>query len=186
MKTTPTDIHLAHLFYDILIAHAQAYPGKAIRYKDLIGTAKVAHPNDEAVQMSIPVSLGRRLELIVQFTRENQLPPLTCVVVNDTGRPGSSYKNIHGSWEADLDAVALYDWSAWAGRWNLFVEAEKKKTVPVKRRTDDAARQLVHKEFQAGNLPRLELPAKEQLVEFLKDGLPFEDAYAELLEMAQA
>lgn len=180
MKTTQTDVHLARVFYEILLDHAGTHPGKPIRYKEVLDRARRALPGDACVAGAIPVSIGRRLEVIVQFTREHGLPPLTCIVVNETGRPGESYKTVHGSWDADMEAVARYGWSDWRGKWDLYAETAHKAATPLKRRRDDIARQMVHEEYMAGRIPKLNLDAKEQLVELLKDGLSINGAWSEI------
>ncbi|MCV0439297.1 MAG: hypothetical protein K5880_11740 [Hydrogenophaga sp.] len=180
MKTTQTDIHLARVFYDILLDHARTHPGKPIRYKEVLDRACHAHPGDACVAGAIPVSIGRRLEVIVQFTREHELPPLTCIAVNESGRPGESYKTVLGSWDEDMETVARYGWSDWQGKWDLYVETAYKVATPLKRRRDDVARQLVHEEYVARRIPKLDLDAKEQLVELLRDGLSFRDAWSEI------
>lgn len=180
MTTTHTDIHLARVFYDILLGHAQSCPGEPIRYKEVLARARRYHPRDESVAGAIPVSIGRRLEVIVQFVREHGLPPLTCIAVNESGRPGGSYKTVHGSWEADMDEVARYAWSEWTGKWDTYTALAQKAATPLKRRRDETARQIVHAEYVAGRVPKLGQDVKEQLVELLKDGLSVNDAWLEI------
>lgn len=180
VKTTPTDVHLARFYYDILLEHASTNPGQAIRYKEVLDRTKRAHPNDEIVQSAIPVSMGRRLEVIVQFLGEHQLPPLTCLAVNESLQPGSSYRPVNGSWQADMEAVSRHDWSRWRGQWDRHVETARKAAVPLKRRKEQEARTLVHEAYVAGMIPKLSLALKEQLVERLREGLTVADAMAEL------
>lgn len=180
MTTTHTDIHLARVFYDILLDHAQSSPGVPIRYKDVLARARRDHPSDESVAGAIPVSIGRRLEVIVRFVRDHKLPPLTCIAVNETGRPGDSYKEMHGSWEADMDAVARFSWAQWKGSWDIYTEAARKAATPLKRRNEELARKIIHDEYVAGRIPKLGQDVKERLVELLKDGLPVNDAWLEI------
>jgi hypothetical protein len=180
VRTTPTDAHLARVYYDVLLDQARSNPGQAIRYKEVLDRAKRSHPQDEIVQSAIPVSMGRRLEVIVQFMREHQLPPLTCLAVNESRQPGASYRAVHGSWKADMAAVSTHDWSQWQGRWDTHVEAARKAALPVKRRKEQEARNLVHEAYLDQRVPKLTLDVKEQLVDLLRDGLSIEDAMAEL------
>jgi hypothetical protein len=180
VRTTPTDAHLAHIYYDVLLEHAHNHPGQAIRYKEVLDRAKRAHPNDEIVQSAIPVSMGRRLEVIVQFLREHQLPPLTCLAVNESLQPGASYRAVNGSWQADMEVVSGYDWLKWQGQWDRHLEAARKAAVPLKRRKEQEARNLVHEAYVAGQVPKLPQDLKEQLIELLREGLAVEDAMAEL------
>ncbi len=180
MKITTTDAHLARIFYSILIDHACNHPRLPIRYKRVLELARVAHPGDEVVQSAIPISMGRRLDVIVRFIQQHQLPPLTCLAVNESGHPGGSYRTVHGSWQADMDAVAAYDWAKWQGQWNIHIEATRKAAVPLKRRKEKEARELVHQSYLAGKVPRLEYAMKEQLVALIRDGFSIEDALPEL------
>jgi hypothetical protein len=113
---------------------------------------------------------------------EYRLPPLTSIVVNETGHPGRNYKRVHGSWKADMLAVANYNWSEWRDTWDQYMEAAAAKAAarPIKHRQEDAALRIIHDEYRAGRIPKLAADVKAQLVELLKDGLPFEDAWAEL------
>jgi hypothetical protein len=132
VKTTPTDAHLARIFYSVLIEQARSHPGQSVRYKELLNRAKRAHPNDEVVQSAIPIGIGRRLEVIVQFVRDHHLPPLTCLAVNESGHPGASYRPVNGSWQTDMDSVARYDWSEWQDRWDTHIDAVfQSKIQPV-------------------------------------------------------
>jgi len=180
VKTTPTDAHLARIFYSVLIEQARSHPGQSIRYKELLNRAKRAYPNDEVVQSAIPIGIGRRLEVIVQFVRDHHLPPLTCLAVNESGHPGASYRPVTGSWQTDMDSVARYDWAEWHDRWETHIDAVKKAATPLKRRTEKAALELVHQAFLAKQIPRVQQDVKAQLVELLKDGLSVEDAAREL------
>jgi hypothetical protein len=180
VRTTPTDAHLARIFYDILLEQAQHHPGQAIRYKEVLERARRSHPKDEVVQSAIPVSIGRRLEVIVQFMREHQLPPLTCLAVNESRQPGASYRPVNGSWQADMGAVSAHNWSQWRGKWDIHIERARKAALPLKRRKEQQARNLVHEAYLAQRVPRLSHDEKEQLVELLRDGLSVEDAMAEL------
>jgi hypothetical protein len=180
VKSTQTDAHLARIFYGVLLEQAKTSPGQSIRYKELLARARQVHPADEVVANAIPIGVGRRLEVIVQFAQAHRLPPLTCLAVNETGRPGTSYKPVNGSWQMDMDAVAAFEWTQWQDRWNEHVQAVRRSATPLKRRTDSQARELLYNEFRAGHVDKLALDAKEQLVELLRDGLDVNDALQEL------
>lgn len=79
-----------------------------------------------------------------------------------------------------MDAVAAYDWAKWQGQWNIHIEATRKAAVPLKRRKEKEARELVHQSYLAGKVPRLEYAMKEQLVALIRDGFSIEDALPEL------
>lgn len=180
MRTTPTDAHLARIFYAVLLNQARTNAGQCLRYKELLARARQTHPSDEVVVNAVPIGVGRRLEVIVQFAQAHRLPPLTCLAVNETGRPGASYKPVNGSWQADMDAVAAFDWTQWHDRWESHVQAVRRAATPLKRRGEAQARELLYQEFRAGRVGKLALDAKEQLVELLRDGLSFDDALQEL------
>lgn len=185
MRTTQSDAHLARIFYGVLLEQAKTSPGQSIRYKELLAQARQAHPSDDVVANAVPIGIGRRLEVIVQFSQEHRLPPLTCLAVNETGRPGTSYKPVSGSWQADMDAVAAFDWSQWQGRWENHVQALRRAATPLKRRTEAQARTLLYDEFRAGRVGKLAPNDKEQLVELLRDGLDVNEALQELQTPSQ-
>ncbi len=182
MKTTETDAHLARIYYDVLLDHAHLSPGAPIRYKELLDRAKRAHPLDDTVQSAIPVSMGRRLDVIARFVRTHGLPPLTCLAVNDQQYPGAGYTAAHGSWEKDMEAVAVNDWSGWKGQWHEHIEAISRAAVPRKRRKEDAARLLMHQAYVDGTVPKMDPGPREQLVALLMDGMGVDEAMAELAE----
>jgi hypothetical protein len=180
MKITTTDTHLAAIYYDVLLEHARTKPGKSIRYKEVLENARRLHPNDDTVAAAIPISIGRRLELIVEFVLQNQLPPLTCIAVNESGLPGPSYKVVNGSWQADMDAVAAHDWAKWKDKWDTYMRDAVKEAIKLKRRKEVDARQMVYDEYRAERVPQLSSAEKEQLVVLLMDGLSVEDAMQEI------
>lgn len=182
MRITSTDAHLAAVYYDVLLDHVRKAPGAPIRYKEVLERARAAHPSDSVVAAAVPVSMGRRLGVIADFVRQHGLPPMTCIVVNDSGRPGPSYRPVHGSWEADMEAVAAYDWGAWKGRWDIYVGAAKQAAVRFQRRTESEARQLVFNEYRAGRVPALSPDDKERLVDLLMQGLPVQEALQDALD----
>lgn len=79
-----------------------------------------------------------------------------------------------------MDAVAAYDWAKWQGQWDIHIEATRKAAVPLKRRKEKDARELVHQSYLEGKVPKLDHGMKEQLVELIRDGLSPEDAMLEL------
>lgn len=180
MKITTTDTHLAAIYYDVLLEHARIKPITAIRYKQVIKRARLLHPNDDIVASAIPVSIGRRLDLIVEFVRLNQLPPLTCIVVNETGKPGDNFKIVGESWEADMHAVAEHDWAVWKGKWDFYMQATNKGAIKLTRRKEKIALEMVHDEYRAGKIPKLSDAKKVQLVTLLMDGLSMDDAVQEI------
>lgn len=180
MKITTTDTHLAAIYYDVLLEHARTKPGESIRYREVIEHARLLHPNDDIAAAAIPLSIGRRLELIVEFVRQNQLPPLTCIVVNETGKPGESFKVVGESWEADMKAVAEHDWAEWKGKWDFYIQSTNKAAIKLTRRKESVALEMVHDEYRAGKIPKLSDAKKAQLVTLLIEGLSVDDAVQEI------
>lgn len=179
-KITTIDVHLAQVFYEVLLDHARAAPGRSLRYKEALRRAKTIHVDDDVVQSAVPVSMGRRLDVIVQFVKEHQLPPLTCLAVNETGLPGASYKPVNRTWQADLDAVAAFDWAPWQGRWNLHVAKEMKSVRPFQRRKEEDASQMIFESFKAGQIRRLDPSERVEFVKLLMTGIDLRDAAEDL------
>jgi hypothetical protein len=131
LNITETDLALAAALYPILVERARQTPARAMTYGALIDEAKVRFPNNEVVQNAIPVSLGRRLDVVRMFLNKEALPDLTVLVVNaGTGEVGSAFG-------ADPDKVraevAAFDWSAVAEEFDLHISGLRKEIAVTKR-----------------------------------------------------
>lgn len=109
MQLTFGDIDVGIKLVDALARHAATKGGAPIGYADLLTLARLLHPKDAAVDRAVPVGLGMKLRFVEDFCRSNDFPNLACLAVSPaTMRPRQGYK---GDWEADLRAVAAFDWA---------------------------------------------------------------------------
>lgn len=124
MNVTEIDIAIAEALYPVLVECARSEPIRTLTYGDLIATAKSRQPDDHPVQNAIPVSLGRRLDVIRLFIAEQKLPNLTSLIVNaDTGEVGSAF----GLNAVEARAqVAAFDWNAVSDQFSLKLAGLKK------------------------------------------------------------
>lgn len=109
--------------------HAGARQGAPIAYADLLTLTRLLHPKDAAVDRAVPVGLGMKLRFVEDFCRANGFPNLACLAVNPASmRPRKDYV---GDWDADLRAVAGFDWPAvgLAARLAAFA-VDARATVP--------------------------------------------------------
>ncbi|MET0983642.1 MAG: hypothetical protein ABWY02_16170 [Telluria sp.] len=105
-----SDIDVGLKLVDALARQASTRGGAPIAWADLLTLTRLLHPKDAAVDRAVPVGLGRKLRFVEDFCRANGFPNLACLAVNPaTMRPGKSYE---GDWEADVRAVAAFDWPA--------------------------------------------------------------------------
>ena len=179
MNITETDLAVAATLYPILVEAARQTPLRALTYGALVNEAKDRFPNDEAVQNVIPVSLGRRLDVVRMFLNKQALPDLTVLVVNaGTGEVGSAFG-------ADPDKVraevAAFDWSAVAEEFDLHISGLRKRIEATKRPkiSRDAAKQMM---FEYGRDHRATLPKdiglkREAIIELICAGNSVADAF---------
>jgi hypothetical protein len=115
---------VAAAIYPILVECARKSPARTMTYGALANEAKLRLPNDEAVQKAIPVSLGRRLDVVRMFLDRESLPDLTVLVVNaGTGEVGSAFGANPDKVRAE---VAAFDWSTVAEEFDLHISGLRK------------------------------------------------------------
>ncbi|MFC5462681.1 hypothetical protein [Massilia niabensis] len=89
------------------------------------------HPKDAAVDRAVPVGLGMKLRFVEDFCRANEFPNLACLAVNPaTMRPREGYQ---GDREADLRAVAAFDWAGAGVETRLAAFANEARAAVPKR-----------------------------------------------------
>ena len=174
---TSLDVHLASRYFPILVRYAKAR--KMVFYGDLVEEAKLLYQDDTNVQNAIPVSTGRRLDVVRLFTQEHKLLDLTALVINrGTLEVGDRFPK-------GEDPVAIrkqifnYDWNAVSTEFEGFVVAKATEIKPRKMRKESEARQIswdfyvVNKSF----LPSKILLQKDFIIDLLKEGFSAEEAY---------
>ena len=71
-NVTTIDLEVASVYYPILIAKAKSR--STVTYGELVQLAKGLHPDNTIIQKTIPVSIGRRLDVVRIFTNKLNLP----------------------------------------------------------------------------------------------------------------
>lgn len=77
----------------------------------MVNQSKALHPNDPIVQKAIPVSTGRRLDVVRMFTKNAKSPDLTSLVVNKVkGECGDGFTRSFNP-EKVRDKFQRHNWS---------------------------------------------------------------------------
>lgn len=179
MNVTESDLTVASAFYPILVECARQSPPRKVTYGELIALARERFPKVEAVQSAIPVSAGRRLDVVRMFLNKERLPDLTSLVVNaSTGEVGEAFG---ANPERARDQVASFDWSAVATEFDLHIaDLRRKVAARAKPRIErDEAKRLMsayYREHRA-KLPKEITARREAIIELIQGGSTPEDAF---------
>ena len=123
MTFTKTDIALAEVYFPILVDCA--IRRQTITYKNLVGQAQGRHPSLIEVQNAIPVSTGRRLDVVKYFCETLGLPDTAGLVVNgQTDEPGGRYDKRHIAVEVQQEAFD-FDWHSKSPEFATYIVAQK-------------------------------------------------------------
>ena len=179
MNITETDLAIASALYSVLVGYVREAPERRLTYGALLDDAKGRFRNNDAIQMAIPVSLGRRLDVVRMFLNEQKLPDLTSLVVNaGTGEVGSAFG---GDPEQVRAEVAAFDWSTISEDFNLHIEGLRKAIVararPKLKR--EAAKKAMFDYYQANAsaLPKDIKDQRDLIIQLLCEGLPAAEAF---------
>ena len=190
---TAYDIVLSTIYLPILIQVAQSK--KTITYGDLVQTAKELHPDNDYVQRSIPVTAGRRLNVLRQILRDNNLPDLSSLVVSaSSGDAGDAY-HLHA--ETERKKVYDTDWDAHASiidsEWVKypyneidFSEIKRREPKPKPPTRDELKR--INYDYWVENknqFPKWFRKKREELLDLLLQGYPVEECYKKVLDRGE-
>ena len=122
---TLADIELAKVYFEILVGLAKSNKGQTIEYGELVKLAKEKNPGNAFVDGAIPVSMGRRLDALREFTKLHKLPDLSALVVNKA--TGTNGKGFLRSFDGDAvrEQIAAFDWSSVQPDFEHFIANEK-------------------------------------------------------------
>lgn len=179
---TETDLKLAEAFYPVLIEVAHARD--TITYGELLERAKRIATDEPQVQRAIPVSTGRRLDVVRAFTQRLGYPDLTSLVINaSTHECGSGFTKSFDPVQARAQ-VADFDWdSAQAQFKSYLVESAqelRRARKPKPRRIDaTSAAQAMYDYYRANRerLPRDIRKFRERIIANIRQGLDVPDAF---------
>jgi len=182
---TLNDVQLAAIYYPILIELARNK--RCISYGELISRAKELHPNTEYVQRAIPVSTGRKLDVVRLFISESGLPDVTSLILNKSmGECGNGVTE-HFDPIKQRKEVFAYDWTMIFDKFDLYIKAaeEKVKTVKAssKKATETISRQYAmamtvqyYKENKA-KFPSSITKRRDDIIDLILNDYEVEKAY---------
>ncbi|AOZ08582.1 hypothetical protein [Cupriavidus malaysiensis] len=177
MTFTKTDIALAEVYFPILVDCA--IRRQTITYKNLVGQAQGRHPSLIEVQNAIPVSTGRRLDVVKYFCETLGLPDLAGLVVNgQTDEPGGRYDKRHIAVEVQQEAFD-FDWHSKSPEFATYIVAQRKLVTPlVKRKPEEAGKlryayYIAHKDELPANIADF----RDAIDSLLVEGYEPEDAF---------
>jgi predicted DNA-binding ribbon-helix-helix protein len=186
MQFTETDLKLGQVYWDLLVRLAKEERGRDVQYAHLIAMAKEAHPDKAAVQNAIPVSIGRRLDVVHWFCEQNRLPDLACLAVGKAGMPGERYLK-HTDWYKAMAEVRAFDWTNVSLQFDDAVKVQKEAIRSRPKRTEDEALAEDYAHYTANKVlyvTPFSAKAKSYFVKLLREGLDAEEAFKQTLSCA--
>lgn len=175
-NVTTIDLEVASLYYPILIGKAKS--GSTVTYGELVQSAKDLHPDNTTIQKTIPVSIGRRLDVVRMFTNERNLPDVTSLVINASTNVPSQPRLI-----VVQSSVFAFDWTNIKAEFDGFIERTKIAIKPRKKVKENEALQLMSEHYQAnkGTLPANVRERRELIIELIMEGFSAEDAFSQAM-----
>jgi len=179
LKITETDLAIAAALYPVLVDCARQTPVRKLTYGALLDEAKVRFPTNDAIQRAIPISLGRRLDVVRMFLSEQKLPNLTSLVVSaDTGEVGSAFG---ANPEQVRTEVAAFDWRAVSEEFDLHIDGLRKNIATLARRkiSREAAKKEMSDYYLAhsATMPKDISNKRESIIALLCDGMSAQEAF---------
>lgn len=172
---TKLDVYLAKVYAEVLLMCA--VEKRTTTYLGLINAAKQMYPQDNQLANAIPVSTGRRLDVIRVYTLENKLPDLTALVVSSvTDKLGS----LGPQDPAILKQVRDFDWRGITISFdNIPFETNPRNSQQKRRNTRTAALQQMSDYYKANkaNLPLDIAKHRDQIVDLILTGCEPEQAF---------
>jgi hypothetical protein len=183
MPVTLTDIELASAYYPILIDLAKKK--QTVSYGELVNLAKNKNPDKAVVRNAIPVSAGRRLEVVRLFTTQKCLPDITALVVNgNAGECGDSYL-AHFDAEAIREDIYEYDWEGVSSEFNLYLTTIRPSESRTSR-SRGSARKLMAEHYRQHRNDYFDNIAdhRELIIGQLMEGYAVEECFEPFLRKA--
>ena len=181
VNVTQVDLALATAYFPILVQMAQAK--ETLTYSQLVEKAKQMYPQNELVHSAIPVSTGRRLDVVRAFTQDFGCPDLSSLVVSKgSGECGSGFTRSFNP-EAIREDVFNFNWSSLKANFDGFVTTTADRIKPKVRVKPEMARKLMsdyylaHKDEFSPEIREF----REYLIEIISEGVSVEDAFADCL-----
>lgn len=179
---TPNDLTLASAYFPLLVEVAK--DRGLITYSMLVEQAKIAYPKNTVVQNAIPVSTGRRLDVVRLFTRERNYPDLTSLVVGKgSGECGVGFTRSFDP-ETVRKQVYEFDWSEVKTNFEGFLSTTEVKLKPRKRLKRKEALEAMFEYFAShrNDLPSEIRDYREYLLEAIEEGIDVADAFNDCIQ----
>lgn len=174
---TLNDVQLGAIYYPILIDLARHK--HCLTYGELVNRAKEMHPDIEYVQRAIPVSTGRKLDVVRLFTSERDLPDVTSLIINKSvGECGNGVTE-HFDPVKLRDEVFAYDWSTVSDDFDMYIETVEQKATPQVKLSRSDAMQMTIDYFKVNrtNLPKAISQHRDDIINLILEGYETEDAF---------
>ncbi|CAM4206176.1 hypothetical protein VINE108521_13220 [Vibrio neonatus] len=174
---TLNDVQLAAIYYPILINIARHK--HCLTYGELVTQAKELNPDVEYVQRAIPVSAGRKLDVVRLFTSERGLPDVTSLIINKTmGECGNGVSE-HFNPVKLREEVFAYDWTSVSEDFDMYIETAEQKATPPIRLSRNDAKTMTLDFFKANkaSLPTAISQHRDDIINLILDGYKTEEAF---------
>lgn len=175
---TTLDVLLAKQYAPILLQ--LAIDKKTTTYAGLIEAARLANPTEVCLFNAIPVSTGRRLDIIKIITAANGLPNLTALVVSSsTDRPGA----LGPQDPAVLSQVMSFDWQqvelSFDEVTKFVVERDEKKQHKKKIMKPEEAKNIMVAFYKENKtvLPHDIKMYRDEIIGLIRNGMEAEQAF---------
>lgn len=179
---TALDVRLARIYLPLLLEVARQKG--AITYGGLVEAAQRRHPGNPDIKRAIPVSTGRRLEVIRLYCKQRELPDLAALVVNKETRECGAFYASHTDPQLERNQVYALDWDRQSADLDDFIDVAERLVTPRRRRSVEVAKEMMSRYFRENRsaLPGDITSQRELLLELLGDGFSAEEAFAQACE----
>jgi hypothetical protein len=180
---TATDVHLAKTYFNVLVESAKQQ--QTITYGRLVEISKSRHPEDKIIQNAIPVSTGRRLNVVRQFTNQKKLPDLTSLAISkSTDECGKGFLKSFDPEQA-RSLVFSHDWHSIQTDFSGFIINTEKALIKRKRKKlkEPQALEILYAHYKENrdHLPKSLGHARALAVELIMEGIDPASAITEAL-----
>ena len=179
---TLNDVQLAACYFPLLVQLASN--NRTTTYGELVEATQRQYPDKDYVQNAIPVSTGRKLDVVRIFATERGLPDISSLVLNKgEGECGKGFTAYFDP-EKAREAVYAFDWGEVDSDFNIYIEEAESKATPRKAVRRAEARNLMSVYFQENKsiLPGDIGDWREHILALIMEGFTAEEAFDDALK----
>jgi hypothetical protein len=179
---TSTDLELAAAYYPILVELAQQR--RCLSYGELLSEAQRRFPDRPVVQRAIPVSTGRRLDVIRVFAAERNIPNLSALILNKERRESGSGADDQADSKEISEAIFAYDWQELTAEFDSYCTLRRRAPAPRKKVSAATARTLMaeHYAVHKMSLPKDVVRHRELILGLIEKGGTAAEAFEQALK----